>query len=563
MADDTPDNFKLLGDGEIGSKAQGLKLMGRVLTDRFPHDRFHEFRIEVPKLTVITTEWFDRFLAENNLDPSALRNDDDDRIARTFQKATLPANLVGDLRLLALSARTPFAVRSSSLLEDRKAHPFAGVYETKMLPNNQPEEQIRFQKLAEAVKFVYASTFLSAARDYRRAAGLEHEAEKMSVIVQEVVGGRFGNRFYPVISGVGRSYNYYPFGHAQPRDGVVSLALGLGKTVVDGGVAWTYAPTFPNAMPPHADVDELMNQTQTRFWAINMGAPPAYDPIRETEYLVEADLRDAEADESLALVASTYDAESDRLSSGCWGVGPRVLTFAPVLQDHVVPLNDLVSELLRVCEETVGSEVEIEFAVSFPQGEKPVFGFLQVRPMVVSGERVDLSDEEMHGPGALVRSERVLGNGVASDLRHVIYVKPETFDAKDTPRIAEELARVNAWMLDQGNRCALIGFGRWGSSDPWLGIPVKWGQISSARVIVEATLGNMNVDLSQGSHFFQDICAFRVGYFSVKHYESAIDWEWLAKQPAVMETEHVRVVLLATPLTVKMDGRTGKGAILK
>jgi hypothetical protein len=555
--------FRFLGDGEIGGKAHGLVFMQRILDERFPPGSHPVFDIEVPRMTVLTTDWFDRFMADNRLDIGQLSQQSDERIALAFQAGSLDPARVGELWSVAGAAHTPLAIRSSSLLEDRKFEPFAGIYETKMVPNNQPEDSVRFRRLVEAVKFVYGSTFLEAARDYRRATANPCESEKMAVIIQEVAGLRYRDRFYPAISGVGRSYNYYPFGHASPADGVVNLALGLGKAVVDGGSTWTFAPSFPRALPPHGGIGELMRQTQNTFWAVNMGKPPAHDPIRETEYLVESNIADAEEDGTLPLVASTYDVESDRLQSGCGAAGPRVLTFAPILQDDLVPLNDLVRDLLRLSEDAVGSEVEIEFAVSFPPAGRPRFAFLQVRPMVVRAQRVDISEAQMGHPSRLVASHRVLGNGVRQDLRHVVYVKPGAFDARHTPKIATEIGQVNRQLAEQGHLYLLIGFGRWGSSDPWLGIPVKWGQVSNARVIVEATLSQMNVDLSQGSHFFHDINAFEVGYFCVRHQDGAIDWKWLDSLPAVAETAFVRVVALDASLTVMMDGRVSKGVVLR
>jgi hypothetical protein len=334
----------------------------------------------------------------------------------------------------------------------------------------------------------------------------------MAVVIQEVVGRRFNDRFYPHLSGVCRSYNYYPSGKARPKDGVVSLALGLGKTIVDGGVCWTYAPNLPGAQPPFASVQDMLKSTQVRFWAVNMGRPPDYDPINEAEYLLCPDLGEADLDGSLRLLASTYRPESDRLTPGCGVDGPRVINFAPLLQLHELPLNELLRALLALCEEALGNPVEIEFAMTMPGGpsEPGRLGFLQVRPMVVSDEVVEIDDRELADPELLVATEKAMGNGVVDSILDVVYVKPDTFEAKNTRAIAQEIERHNARLLDEGRPYLLIGFGRWGSSDPWLGIPVEWGQISGAKAIVEATLPQMNIEPSQGSHFFHNISSFHV-----------------------------------------------------
>ncbi len=557
------ESLSVLGDGELGGKGKGLAFIRQILRDRFPHDRFPGIKVRIPTMAVLTTDRFVQFMEENRLYDRVLGDVSDDRIAHAFLHAELPPDLVGDLWALASGTRQPLAVRSSSLLEDARNEPFAGIYETKMVPNNQDEASVRFQRLVEAVKLVYASTFFSAARDYRNATGADHRSEQMAVVIQEVVGSRRGDRFYPVVSGVGRSFNHYPFGHARPEDGVVSLALGLGKTIVDGGACWTYCPRYPTAAPPVGSVGELMKVTQAKFWSVNMGQPPEYDPMRETEYLVHRGLDDAMTDGTLESLASTYDPESDRLRPGAEEGCPTVLNFAPVLDCGVLPINEMTSELLRISEEALGTEVEIEFAVDFqPGGREATLGFLQVRPMVVSRDCVTLTDEELTSDRALLASRRALGNGTKSDIRHVLYVRPEAFEAQNTRRIAAEIGQVNRLLQAAGTPCVLIGFGRWGSSDPWLGIPVTWGQVSSARVLVESTLPQMNVELSQGSHFFHNLTAFRAFYFPVPEHGPGIRWEWLDKMPALHETALIRCVELPTPLTVKVDGRTGKGVIL-
>ncbi len=555
-----------IGTGAIGGKATGLAFIKDMLAAWAQDSGNGDFSVSIPRLTVLATDAFDRFMESNNLYETVATQTRDDLIAHAFQRANLPYDLVGDLRALIESVRTPLAIRSSSLLEDAMYEPFAGVYATKMIPNNQSDADTRFRKLVEAIKFVYASTFFGGARDYIAATGKSSAAEKMAVVIQEVVGTRFGERFYPHISGVGRSYNFYPIGRAKPEDGVVNLALGLGKTIVDGALTWTYSPAYPKIIPPVGSPGELLKLTQTRFWAVNMGRPPEYDPIRETEYLVHADLGEAERDGTLRFSASTYRPHDDRLVPGIGADGPRVLTFAPILSEREIPLNQLIVSLLRLCEEAVGNPVEIEFAVTLdPKDGLPArFGFLQVRPMVVSDERVEVDDGEMTGEHILAASDRVMGNGEVDTLEDILYIRPEVFEARHTPAIARELAQFNRALGAEKRKYLLIGFGRWGSSDPWLGIPVEWAHVSNAGAIIEATLPDMNVELSQGSHFFHNISSFRICYFMVQHTGMYhIDWEWLAALPEVAAGEFVRHVRVRRPLTIKVDGRTGRGVILK
>jgi hypothetical protein len=561
------EQFTQIGGGACGGKASGLLFIKAVLDRTFPPGSVAPLMVSIPTLTVITTELFDEFMAQNHFEAGALAEMPDDRLAHAFQRATMPVELLGDLRSLVEQVHTPLAVRSSSLLEDALYQPFAGVYATKMIPNNQLDADTRFRKLVEAVKFVYASTFFRNARDYSRATGLDIGAEKMAVVVQEIVGRRHGDRFYPDVSGVARSYSFYRSGAARPEDGVVDLALGLGKTIVDGGLAWTYSPAFPHASPPFASPRAMLNETQARFWAVNMGKPPAYDPVAEAEYLVQAGLNDAAGDGTLDFVASTYDPQSDRLSIGMRPRGAWAVTFAPLLALDEVPFNALLRALLCACEEAVGEKVEIEFAMTLERTRDGVvgrFGFLQVRPMAVSDQVVDVSIEALESDAALVASETVMGNGVVDDIRDVVYVRSTTFETRFTPIIARELGTFNRTLVDEKRPYLLVGFGRWGSSDPWLGIPVEWSEINGAAAIVEATLPNINVDPSQGSHFFHNISSFHVSYFSVPHSgRYAIDFDWLSAQPAVAETDHVRHVRLATPLVVRVDGRTGRGVVLK
>ena len=560
------DAFTYIGKGETGGKAAGLVSIKASLDRAFPGGLFQDIRISIPHMTVLLTGVFEEFMKLNNLYEVALSEMEDERKAHIFQKADLPPTVVGDLLSLIGSIREPLAIRSSSLLEDSLYQPFAGVYETKMIPNNQPDPESRFRRLVEAIKVVYASTYFRGARQYFQAIGRDIREERMAVIIQEVVGYRFADRYYPTISGVARSYNFYPTGNADAREGVVNLALGLGKTIVDGGRVWSYSPALPRALPPYASTSDLLKSTQTRFWSVFMGTPKEYDPIRETEYLYDGSLAEAEADGTLGYMCSTYDAASDRLRMGSSGPGPRLVDFSPLLQGRIAPLNELLKELLKLTEKEVGEAVEIEFALAFDPHRKREsrFGFLQARPMVVASQGAMVDLEDFDREKLLICSDRAMGNGVLNSIRDILYVRPETFRAERTPQLAMEVERFNSSLLEEHTPYVLIGFGRWGSADPWLGIPVRWAQISGARVIVETTLAEINPDLSQGSHFFHNMTSLGVLYLCVPDPQKyPIDWAWLQGQPAVRESEFLRHVRSEAPLSVRVDGRCGKGLILE
>jgi hypothetical protein len=559
------EDFTTIGTGELGGKARGLAMSKQIIAAA-NHDHARMI-VNIPRLTVITTTYFDTFMQQNDLYDAAYSDTLSDHIiAHKFQQADLPVMMLGDLRSLIEQVHSPLAIRSSSLLEDAMYEPFAGIYETKMIPNNQPSPDTRFLKLTEAIKFVYASTFFKRAKAYLKATRHSIGDEKMAVIIQEVVGMSHGKTFYPNISGVARSYNFYPIGKARAQDGVVNLALGLGKTIVDDGTSWLYSPPYPDIPPPYGSPRDLLKQTQLHFWAVNMGRIFGYDPLKETEYLLHAHIMDAEPDGTLEWLVSTYDLQSDRITPGIVGKGPKIVTFAPILTLHRLALNEVIISLFTACKKALGHEVEIEFAVTFDPKRSipPRFGLLQVRPIVVSHDNVEIAEAEFVDQRCIVASDCVLGNGTNSTIQDIIYVKPQTFDAKNTRRIAEEIAMMNDTMVAEVRPYLLIGFGRWGSSDPWLGIPVNWSHINGVQAIVEATLPQMNPDLSQGSHFFHNMTSFQVVYFSVKHAaQYQIDWEWLDAQAEAQETPYVRHVRLMSPLCIKVDGKTGRGVVLR
>jgi hypothetical protein len=456
---------------------------------------------------------------------------------------------------------TPLAIRSSSLLEDSKHEPFAGVYATKMIPCNRYDADARFHQIVEAVKFVYASTYTQGAKDYRTAISHKNEDERMAVIIQQLVGRRHPGRFYPELSGVARSYNFYPVGSARPEEGVVSLALGLGKTIVDGGLCWSYSPAYPKVEPPFGSVDKLLKGTQTKFWVVNMNEPTEYDPTRETEYLLLDDLPLAERDGTLRYVASTYSPLSGRLSIGTGFPGPRVLTFAPLLVLEEIRLNELLIVLLKLCESAFGAPVEIEFAMTF---DPLWFGFLQVRTMEFFHEETHIDPQELESDRVLVSTESAMGNGVVDSICDIVYTRPEAFDLKHTSAMVPELEKMNRKLVSSGRPYLLIVLGRLGTTDPWLGIPIKWAKISGARVVVEATQENVRVELSQGSHFFHNIVNLGVKYFNLPfNRPHKIDWGWLKSQATLEETTYLRHMRLPQPLEVKVDGRRGLGVINK
>jgi len=551
----------VIGTGSLGGKAQGLVGISSYLAAIFKAENFPDIELNIPSLTVILSDVFDTFMEQNRISPEMLLEQSDDRIAHAFQAHDLPFGILGDLKSIIDQIHYPLAVRSSSILEDALASPFAGIYATKMIPNNESDTDIRFRKLTEAIKFVYASTFFKAAKDYRRAIGKGLLDEKMAVIIQEVVGKPHYDRYYPEISGVARSFNYYPPSHSKPEDGIVNLALGLGKTIVDGEPTWWFTPKSPRANPPFLDVGEWLKQTQHKFWSVNLGPPPTYDPINESEYLIQNGLKEAEYDDTLRSLVSTYDPGNDRINPGLGETGPRIVTFAPILVYKQFPLNDLVKHVIELCQASSNSPVEIEFAITL----NPIrFGLLQVRPLLASMDEITISEDMFTSKDALLASNRVLGNGTIDWIDQVIFVKPQVFNAKNTPQIAKEIEMLNQQYIERNQHYLLIGFGRWGSSDPWLGTPVSWGQISQAKTIIESTLPDMDKEFSQGSHFFHNISSFGVSYFSIRHSDDqSLDWEWLDQQTCINETEFVKQVRLANPLTIMVDGRSGRGVISK
>jgi CheY-like chemotaxis protein len=558
-------SFLRIGSGSLGGKARGLAFVRHLLRTRRITKQFPGVRITVPPAVVIATDIFDQFLAENNLGDFALHCDDDNEIQQRFLDCPLPAPLIENLEAFLEEVRYPLAVRSSSLLEDSQYQPFTGVYETFMLGNQQGGSRARLDELSEAIKRVYASTFSQHAKSYVRATPYRLEEEKMAVILQQVVGTLHGQRFYPDFSGVGRSHNFYPVPPMNFDDGIAAVALGLGRTVVDGGKCLMFCPRYPKNLLQFSSVEDILANTQTEFCALELDAiPPAGGPghLREARFGLDV----AEKDGTLHAVASTYSADNHAVYDGLSRPGARVVTFAPMLKLGMFPLAQILELLVRGGEEALGNPVEIEFAVRLPRGEEPAdFGFLQIRPLTLARDHQDLAIDDVDPAQVLCRSTKVLGNGRIENLHDIVVVDSHRFERSRSQEVAKAVAHFNARLNADNRPYLLIGVGRWGSNDPWLGIPVEWDEISGARAIVEAGFRDFRVTPSQGSHFFQNLTAFQVGYFTVNPDagEGTVDWEWLAEQPAIEEQGCVRHLHFPDPLRVVMNSKKSQGVIFK
>ena len=558
--------FLRIGAGSLGGKARGLAFMRHLLRKGRIRSHFGNVRIAVPPAVVLATGAFENFVAENNLMDFALHANDDAEIQQRFLEAPLSASLQADLRAFLSEVRYPIAVRSSSLLEDSQYQPFTGVYETFMLGNQQPDVAPRLDQLMEAIKRVYASTFSQHAKAYVRATPFRLEEERMAVILQQVVGNRHGDRFYPDFSGVARSRNFYPVDPMATEDGIAAVALGMGRTVVNGGKCLTFCPRYPRHLVQFSVVEDILANAQSDFWALELNHVHREGPgadLHEVRFGLDA----AESDGTLAAVGSTYSADNHAVYDGLSRPGARIVSFAPVLKHGVFPLAPVLEQLLPLGEDAFGQPVEIEFAVRLPRhaGEAADFGFLQIRPLVLSQAGGDLRMEEVQPASLICESSRVLGHGRIQDLQDVLVVDSHRFDRSRSQEVARAVSGFNAKLRDQNLPYLLIGVGRWGSNDPWLGIPVEWDEISGARVIVEAGFRDFRVTPSQGSHFFQNLVAFQVGYFTVNPDagEGLLAWEWLSAQPAVEERDCVRHLHFAEPLLVVMNSKQSRGRIFK
>lgn len=561
---DVATSFTRIGSGSIGGKARGLAFVNALLRHHDLKRNFEGVRLFVPRTAVLGADMFDQYMEENRLRKLVSKDVSDDRICRMFLKCDLPEPVVTNLTALLRFVRYPLAVRSSSLLEDSHGRPFAGIYETYMIPNNHPSLRVRLEQLCRAVKLVYASTFYRQAKHYLDATGHHIEEEKMGVIIQEIVGSEYGGRFYPTFSGVARSLNYYPTGNLTIEEGVVCVALGLGKTVVDGGEYLMFSPDHPEVLPQFSTTADLLANSQRSFYVLNTSDPEIQPSRNDAASLIQLPLDVAEADGTLAPIGSVYSPQNDRVYDGVHRDGARLVTFAHVLKSDLFPLAKILRKLLDIGREGMACPVEIEFAVDM--NTQPMeFGFLQIRP-ALSAETGDTGGTiDTPSENAICFSPEALGNGVIDDVCDVVFVAPDDFDAGVTREIAQEIGKVNEKIRRQGRSCVLIGPGRWGSADRWLGIPVTWDQISTARAIVETALEKLMVAPSQGTHFFQNLTSLGVGYFTVDPNvrKGFIDWDWLAAATPAHKERRVTHLVLDDPVIVKIDGRQQRGVIQK
>jgi CheY-like chemotaxis protein len=565
---DPESSFARVGGGSLGGKARGLGFVSTLINDYNVRNRFENVQILVPPAIVVGTEVFDQFVEDNNLRRFAMQCTDDHEITRRFlEAASFPEEILGDLAAFLDLVRTPVAVRSSSLMEDSQYHPFAGVYETYMLPNANPNPLARLNDLLNSIKRVYASTFYQGTKSYFRATSYRLEEEKMAVIVQKMVGSRHEARFYPDFAGVAKSYNFYPIPPQRSADGVASVALGLGKMVVDGGSVVRFCPKYPTDLIQFYSVDETINSTQRQFFALKMDGPTEFGAETHDMLLALHDLNVAEADGTLGIAGSTYSPENDIVYDGLARAGIRVVTFHPILRHHLFPLPQILELILDMGTWGMGTAVEVEFAVnmSVPAGRPTEFAVLQMRPLVIQREPEELSIDIPDRSRLICESNMVLGNGVMEDIHDIVCVDYQLFDRARTRDVAEEVSKLNARLLSEHRPYLLIGLGRWGSLDPWLGIPVAWEDIAGTRAIVETGFKEMSVAPSQGSHFFQNITSFMVGYFTVnpQNQQGYLDWDWLLAQKPLEALAWTRLLRFDNPLIIKINGHQARGVILK
>jgi CheY-like chemotaxis protein len=559
-------DFIKIGKGSLGGKARGLAFMSTRLKNSPQFlEKFRDVNISVPKTLVISTEGFDSFISENNLEHMATGDFKDEEVIRLFTAAQVPEWLQHNLEQYLTCANYALAVRSSSLLEDAQFQPFAGIYKTYMIPNNHPDLLERVKQLILAIKLVYASTYGESARAYVKNTFHRTEDEKMAIIIQELTGKIYGDYFYPAISGVAQSYNYYPISYMEPEDGLAHIALGLGKIVVEGGVALRFSPKYPQFLPQFSTVDDILQNSQRFFYALKMAGFPDDLASNEGATLEKLDIDETINHAPVRHLCSTYSAQDHRIRDGIQASGYPVCTFASVLKYQSLPLAEILSEILMIGRHGMGCPVEIEFAVNMPfaADEKTSFELLQIRPMAVSQYNLEaeIGDEDISK--AFCYSTMALGNGQFQEIEDIIFVNPDTFNAARTLEIASEIGNVNKEMIVHKRKYLLIGPGRWGSADRWLGIPVRWTDISAVGAIVETTIDGLKADPSQGSHFFHNLTSSGISYLNTSEGgKDFIDWKWLRSLPAENETRYLKHVILRKPLTIKIDGKKSEAVII-
>lgn len=557
-------NFARIGEGSLGGKGRGLAFIDNMVKRHVEFDEFENATVVIPKTVVLCTDIFDEFMDTNSLYQVALSDADDDTILKAFLRAKLPDRLVEDFFAFFDVVKSPIAIRSSSLLEDSHYQPFAGIYSTYMIPYLDDKYEM-LRMLSDAIKGVYASVFFRDSKAYMQATSNVIDQEKMAVILQQVVGTQYGDRFYPSISGVARSLNYYPIGDEKAEEGTVSLALGLGKYIVDGGLTLRVCPYHPNQVLQTSEMEIALRETQTQFYALDLKNTGHNFSLDDGFNLLKLPVKEADNDGALTFIASTYDPYDMIIRDGIYPGGRKVITFANVLQHDVFPLPRILQLVQEYGQSEMRRPVEIEFAVTLNQQKKNgTFYLLQIRPMVDVKANLEEDLNLIKDEDVLLKSNNSLGHGIMEDIQDVIYVKTDGYTASNNPTIAYEIEKMNRKFLDEGKHYILVGPGRWGSSDSWLGIPVKWPHILAARVIVEAGLTNYRVDPSQGTHFFQNLTSFGVGYFTINAYmkDGIYNQEVLDTRPAIEETRFIRHVRFDKPLIVKMDGKKKLGVVM-
>jgi len=560
-------SFARIGQGSIGGKARGLAFLDSLVKRNRLTDKFDDVILSIPRTVVLGTDIFDEFMEENKLHEIALSDHSDKEILQHFVKARLPFSIHEDLYTFISCVNNPIAIRSSSLLEDSHYQPFAGIYSTYMIPNLRFNERLMIEKLSEAIKSVYASAFFKDSKAYMMATLNVIDEEKMGIVLQEVTGMQYGTRFYPAISGVARSINFYPIAPEKPEDGIANIAFGLGKYIVDGGNGLRFSPRYPKKILQLSTPELALIETQKTFYALDLHAEAFIPNTDDTVNLLKLKVKDAEEDGALKLVASTFDYDSHSVKDGTMGTGKRIITFSQLLNHNTFPLAEILQTVLDIGQKEMGKHVEIEFAVNLdlPKDEPRIFSLLQIRPIVGKHNTVNLKLDDIRPEDAIILSNTALGNGIIKDIRDFIYIKPEAFDASKSQEIARRLESINERFVAEKNNYVLVGPGRWGSADPWLGIPVRWPQISAARLIVESGLENYRIDPSQGTHFFQNLTSFNVGYFTINPYikDGYYDLAYLSGQPAFHEDEYIRHIRFENPIRIEIDGKKNIGVVYK
>lgn len=559
-------NFARIGEGSLGGKGRGLAFIDNMVKRHPQFDEFENAKVAIPKTVVLCTDIFDEFMETNNLYQVALSDMEDDAILKYFLKAKLPERLIEDFFTFFDVVKSPIAIRSSSLLEDSHYQPFAGIYSTYMIPYLDDKYEM-LRMLSDAIKAVYASVYYNDSKSYMQATANVIDQEKMAVILQEVVGNQYGERYYPSMSGVARSLNYYPIGDEKPEEGTVNIALGLGKYIVDGGMTLRFCPYHPNKVLQTSEMEIALKETQTRFYALDLKNIGEEFSIDDGFNLLKLPVKEAENDGALRYIASTYDPYDQVIRDGIYPGGRKLITFANILQHDVFPLAQILQLAMKYGEKEMRRPVEIEFAatLSTEMDKSGTFYLLQIRPIVDSKEMIEEDLTQVEDKDLLLSSNHALGHGIMNDVHDIVYVKTDNYSAYHNQDIAYEIEKLNKQFLDKKKNYILVGPGRWGSSDTWLGIPVKWPHISAARVIVEAGLTNYRIDPSQGTHFFQNLTSFGVGYFTINSYmnDGIYDQDFLNAKEAVFETKYLRHIHFEKPMVVKIDGKKNIGIVMK